>query len=776
MRRLRALDRALLLTIVPLWALCVTLHGVRAFEDRVGWLPVQVAPGAYPIVSGLMPNAETGDLAVGDVLRRVGETDLAGAGRVGFWTRTWAALDETLVAEFTVERAGVMRTSHVPVLRVGYPLGMLPLIGFAGLVAIAVLLRARSRREARAFFLLGMAPSLNWAVFFGPVPWQTALSLGVAFVSSAAIPVCALYALLIFPGDVAPRSRGARLWPLLGVALGPAVSSWLLGWPFSSPVGFALVMAINAATALGALAILAHHFARTGRRGRRQLKWVLYGFYVGLVPVVAGALVTRGSPELTSAYEIGVMFMALIPLCVLIAIVRDDFLDIDRLITETTAYSAAIAMLAALAPAVPAAARVAGDQLGIEAGAAQVFLILALGGGALAARSRIHPWLDSVLFRGRAELERSLAELRDELVDPSEPGKVLKLVGERLEQLLEPEGCVVYARTGGVFGPVVALGASVPPAFDADGGLAELLQKQGGAVTARDWRRWVRDGALSASEAAILETLAPEVALPVLGDRLLLAVVCLGPKRSGDIYTARETAALTAVAERAAQRLIRFGDAEIIARSRELQSQLARYVPGAIERELSAGAEPAPGEREVSILFVDIRGYTSFSERRGAAEIFATVSQYTEAVSSVVLRHGGNVVEFHGDGVMCVFGAPSNLPAKERAAVAAGRDIVHAVGALEVAGARLSVGVGIATGPAYVGNIRSTDRVIWGAIGNTTNLAARIQGLTRELEASIAICGLTCERAGETTDGFRDCGELDIRGRSELQRIHALPL
>jgi len=130
------------------------------------------------------------------------------------------------------------------------------------------------------------------------------------------------------------------------------------------------------------------------------------------------------------------------------------------------------------------------------------------------------------------------------------------------------------------------------------------------------------------------------------------------------------------------------------------------------------------------VLFVDIRGYTTFAESRRAEEIFSTVSRSTETVSETVRKYGGPVVDFNGDGMMTVFGAPREIAHKERAAVEAGRELVEAVGALPVEGGQpLSAGVGIATGEAFVGNIQAVDRMIWSAIGNTTNLAARLQSL-----------------------------------------------
>jgi adenylate cyclase len=154
------------------------------------------------------------------------------------------------------------------------------------------------------------------------------------------------------------------------------------------------------------------------------------------------------------------------------------------------------------------------------------------------------------------------------------------------------------------------------------------------------------------------------------------------------------------------------------------------------------------------------------------------VSRYTDAVSRLVGERGGAVVEFHGDGLMAVFGAPQPLPAKERAAVDAARAVAGAVPrlGLELDGAPLSVGVGIATGLAYVGNIHSADRVIWGALGNTTNLAARLQAMSRELAAAIVIDAPTFQRAKQEAGDFVDQGELPIRGRSEAQRVYALPL
>ena len=88
----------------------------------------------------------------------------------------------------------------------------------------------------------------------------------------------------------------------------------------------------------------------------------------------------------------------------------------------------------------------------------------------------------------------------------------------------------------------------------------------------------------------------------------------------------------------------------------------------------------------------------------------------------------------------------------------------------------LAVGVGVATGAAFVGSIRSTDRLIWSAVGSTTNLASRLQSLTRELGASIALDETTYARGGNMCTDFVCHENLAIRGRTGRFDVFALPL
>ena len=354
------------------------------------------------------------------------------------------------------------------------------------------------------------------------------------------------------------------------------------------------------------------------------------------------------------------------------------------------------------------------------------------------------------------------------------PQDLLKETGARLDDLFSPRSSVIYGRTGGLFEPVVARGRAIPPAVAVGGSLIRVLGRAGRPLGLPFAGPGME---LDPAEQAMLESLATEVLVPILREGRVEAFISLAEKHSGDIYTKTDLALLAAVAANLSARLQRFDQAEILDRSRTMQKALRRYVPGAVADEIASGHDLESGRREVTVLFVDIRGYTAYAEQRQAEDVFTMLNRYTGLVSEIVLEQAGSVVEFNGDGMMAVFGAPKALDKKERAAVDAGLAMVSRVGSLRQGAEgrdedRVEVGVGIATGEAFVGNIRAVDRDIWSAVGNTTNLAARLQGLTRDLGASIVIDATTYARVSQSDVPFEVREQVAIRGRGEQEDVY----
>jgi adenylate cyclase len=365
-----------------------------------------------------------------------------------------------------------------------------------------------------------------------------------------------------------------------------------------------------------------------------------------------------------------------------------------------------------------------------------------------------------------------MQRLLTELSECEGPEELAGRIGEQLAELLHTKSCVIYTRAETSFVPVFVHGRHAASELDRRGPLVAVLSLRKEPVVGQPTAGGSSRRKLPPFERAVLEELGVAVVAPVQVDGQLAALVALGPKRSGDVYTATDLAWISAVAERMAVELQRFDAERLIERGRELQAAYRRYVPGAVAEQIETGATLDAGEREVTVLFVDIRGYTHFAERREAVEIFSTVNRYTQLVSRIVRDNGGTVVEFNGDGMMAVFGAPRALEQKERAAV---NTAIEILAGLEDCFAEedepIVAGIGAATGPAFVGSIQAADRMIWSALGNTTNLAARLQALTRELDVAAVIDEATWREAGPRKSSFERRAALRIRGLDEPRDV-----
>jgi len=786
-KRLRALDVALLAVLGPLWLLCIGVHVRRVAQGGVAWIPVYVAPGRggeAPTLTGFWTDAAppATALAPGDRLLRVGESDLAGAGRIDFLADAYAAAAAAPAPSVLAERAGRLFEAPLPVRPARFPWRTVPVaIGF-GATGLLALWRGGGRRAARSYGLGALAYSFHWSILFGASPLATRVGVATFLGGASLFMPLLLHGAILIPERRALSGALARFGPWLFSLFGLAVASAVLGTPRPGALGMRLSLAINLAFLAALAAIVVRNFRRADAAGRRQLKWVLFGVVAGGLPALVTAGVGTLRPDLWWSYEFALVAIALIPVCIAIAILRYRFLDIDRVISATAAYSLLlILLLTLLLTIVPVAARRASGFAGLDVQTAQAALSVLAAGLVVPARRWLLPRVERIFHRERLALEEGLRGLRAELGGVGDVGELLALAGRRLTALLALERCALYARGDASFAPLYAHGAGLPPALPADGALPGLLAEADAPVDAAQWRRWVQRRLLRGVEAAAVESLGASVLLPLRRGGEVDAILALGEKGSGDVFTRGDLALLDALGDRLSLELQRFDEAALRRAEREMQEALGSYVPAAVSEQLARRAPLETGEREVTVLFVDIRGYTSLAEGRQAEEVFRTVNAYTQEVSGIVRAHGGAVVEFHGDGLMAVWGAPVALADKERAALAAGLEMVERVEALEIGGAsgeapRLEIGVGISTGAAFVGDIQAVDRRIWSVIGNTTNLAARLQALSKDLGAVVVIDATTHERGGaELAREFRAWPATEVRGRSEPVDVYALP-
>jgi class 3 adenylate cyclase len=788
---LRRRDRLLLALVLPIWVVCLGLHFFTAVSGRMVMTAVSFEPApatdAYPRIEGVVPGAEEvvreAGLAVGDEIVRVGDVDVGGAGRFRVAALVQAGRGPEMTTPVTYRREGSVVSASVPALRVPVPWWWPSCFALSfAVVAVVLLLRAPTVRVARATGYAFLAFSFSWLVFLGTSETEALANAAVYAVAMFFAGPLLLRAVLLLPEEAATYPRWAYQLPWAFAVMAPVATSAFGGGPFPAWVGLRLHPVLMAAAYAAMLAILARNYRVAGPVGRRQVKWVLFGFYVGLAPALLVTALIAVQPVSFVGYTTSLLAMPFIPVAFLVAILRYNLFDIDRLISAAASYTAlSVLLLTSLLVVTSRAAEAAAAVTRIDATVARWGLSFGLVALAIPLYRRLAPRVDRLFFPERYAIEQGAHRLLVELPLCNTPAELLEHTGAHLAAM-SSDNCAVYSRLDVAFGAVYVRGQGIPPAIEADGPLERALLAAGKAVEIRAWMAGMRAQDLAAAERAVIGALGDGVLLPVRGSGRLAALAFLGAKRSGDVYTANELTLLTAVGAQLSNELLRFESRELLEQARTMQQRLRRYVPGAITRQIEAGHELDEGERDVTILFVDVRGYTRISEGLQPTEIFSTVNRYTETVSNSVQAHGGTIVEFNGDGMMTVFGAPLDIQNKEAAAIATALDIVAAVRGIGVGGVdaatpqdAITVGVGIATGPAYIGNVHSVDRLIWTAIGNTTNLAARLQSLSRDLDASIVIDAPTHARGADGT-AFVARGPTAIRGRSEPIEIFTLSL
>lgn len=217
-----------------------------------------------------------------------------------------------------------------------------------------------------------------------------------------------------------------------------------------------------------------------------------------------------------------------------------------------------------------------------------------------------------------------------------------------------------------------------------------------------------------------------------------------------------------------------------------VRDMFARFVPGDVVDQVLATADEnlrlAGVERDCTVLFSDLRGFTSFSETQPAPLVIEVVNHYLNEMTEAILDKGGTLIAYMGDGIMATFGAPLEQADHADRAVAAAEEMI---GTRLTAfndwmieqgfDHRFAMGVGLNSGPVMAGNVGSERRVEYTTLGDTTNTASRLEGMTKGSGAMIFIADSTRERMQHDPQRLVWVGDLEVRGRSRTIRVWTLP-
>jgi adenylate cyclase len=218
----------------------------------------------------------------------------------------------------------------------------------------------------------------------------------------------------------------------------------------------------------------------------------------------------------------------------------------------------------------------------------------------------------------------------------------------------------------------------------------------------------------------------------------------------------------------------------------QVRDVFSRFVPESVVSEVlnqAGGGLRLGGERKIAtVLFSDLRGFTSYAETLPPATVISVLNRYLTLMSDVILDNGGTLVAYMGDGIMAVFGAPIEQDDHADRALRTAR---HMTGpALQEfnqwmrdqgVGEGFRMGVGLMSGEVMSGNVGSERRLEYTAIGDTTNTAARLEGMTKGTPYMVFLADTTRQAAHDPPEDLVSVDRMEVRGRRERVDVWALP-
>ncbi len=668
--------------------------------------------------------------------------------------------------------------------------GLFPALLFLALGATVIGLRP-GVPESRLFFAFCLIWFVTHVAYHDSV---TSYRFTRLFLTAWAFsPAIFIHLALTFPARRTIARRHPRVvW--LPYALSAAVAV-LINLRGLGPVYGPLVPAVGAIYWGSSLIVLILALARTSLKAataltRQRARVLMAGFAVGYLLPVCGtaieAVLRVNVPHLNELYRLTVLF----PLAAAYAMVRYNLFDIRALIRLGTIYSAVTGLVVVAYAGSLTLLNVSLSQFEVSVSpiipaiVASLAIVIFLN----PAYKKTQALVDRLFFRQRYDAQQAIERLADQLTTVLELDRVVELITRTVDEVFHPARLALLISEEERREYRAADGAADVAAIPEGSSLLRCLALYRAPLTRESLSEdpglaEFREGSL-----AQLDGLRADLIAPVLFRDRVIALLALGPRRSGAAYTTDDLRLLrllvnqTAVALENAKAYTALEAAlrrvEIL---ESIRSSLSKFVPKTVQ-ELIEQAPEAPElakrDADVSVLFVDIVGYTRLSERLDAGRVNFLVERYFGTFLDEILQHGGDVNETAGDGLMVIFDDPD--PRRHaRAAVLTALGIVRRARQINAELAHvaepITLHVGINSGVAALGamKIEGTAGTRWTytASGPVTNLAARLAALG---EGDAVLIGPETRNRLDSTFPLYDLGEQQLKNVEESVRVFRL--
>ena len=794
-------ERVVCWTLVGL-ALLISVQATLDARGRVG----ETSPGIGVMAMLLVAPGghDTGGLAPFDLIRAVN----------GQLVSSGAALQDEVrryppgtSLRYLVSRRGTLLEASVPSRVVEYGdfcrflyEGLLPSLLYLALAAVVLALRP-GVPATRVF----LAFCLTWFCTSGLyLDAATTYRFSALFLTGWAFsPALYIHIALRFPESRAVIRRHPRLiWVpyvlsgLIAVAMQLPPPLMPVAWTYSVPVVGAVYWAAGLLALILGLVQASQKAASPLNRQRARV--LAAGFGVGQLLPVLGTTVEAVSgwtvPYLNVIWRLNFLF----PAAVAYAMLRYDLFDVRAVVRTGTVYAAVTGLVVAVYAGSIALVNVAFSSLGLAESQIVPAIVMALAVVVFLnpVYRRTQGVVDRLFFREQRDVRQTIERVADTMTTLLDLRRIVGLISTTVDELLHPRHHTLLLRDE-AHGEYRAISAGDGLAVPADGELARLLERRPAPLTRE---RLAEDPELEDFRGpglAAMAYLGAELIVPVVFRDRVTGLLVLGAKRAGTAYTTEDLRLTRFLVNQSAVVLenakaytaLEAAHVELQSALRRVQvlesirASLAKFVPRTVQ-DLIEQAPEAPllekREVDVTVLFVDIAGYTSLSERFDLARVNELVERYFGAFLDEIMRHGGDVNETAGDGLMVIFRGP-DARGHARSAVLAGQGMLRRAHLIngELAGVsepiRLHMGVNSGTAAVGATKIEGTAGTRWTytASGPVTNLAARLAALG---EGDAVILGGETAKRLDAEFGCEDWGERRLRNVEEPVRVFRVPV
>ncbi|HEV8306481.1 MAG TPA: adenylate/guanylate cyclase domain-containing protein [Methylomirabilota bacterium] len=614
-------------------------------------------------------------------------------------------------------------------------------------------------------------------------------------------PALFMHLALTFPRRPAIARRGPGLvWLPYGLSAVVALLLQVRLHADHSRIG--LVAGVGATYWGAALILLVLSLARASVTGttplvRQRARVLTAGFAVGYLPPVLGtaveALLRVPVPYLDAIWKLNFLF----PAAVAYAMVRYNLFDVWAVLRIGTIYSVVTALVVAAYAGAIALLDLTFSGLALSTSRTVPAVVVALAVVVFLnpVYLRTQQVVDRVFFRQRYDVQQSLERASDLMTTLLDLQRIAALIHRTVDEVLHPVGQHLLVSDPAGRGYLVA-GEDPARTVPADSPLPACLARLRTPVSREQLEedpdlRDVREACL-----AELAALGAELVVPVIFQERVTGFLALGRKRSGAAYTTEDLRLLRLLMNQSAVALehakaysaLEQANVDLKAALRRVEilesirSSLSKFVPRTVQNLIEQAPEApelAKREADVSVLFVDIVGYTRLTERLDPERVNDLIERYFGAFLDEILKRGGDVNETAGDGLMVIFQDPDPRQ-HARAAVKTALGILRRTREINARLADLdepiALHVGVNSGTATVGATkiegRAGTRWTYTASGQVTNVAARLAALG---EGDTIMVGPVTRSRLDGEFPFEDLGERPLRNVEHPVRVFRLP-